>query len=357
MSRLRVLVLFGGRSGEHEVSVVSARAVVEAVERSGHELVAVGITREGSWVRWDPRAGDHVSEDAPGFTLIADPKAAKDVDVAFPVLHGPHGEDGTVQGFFELAGLAYVGAGVEGSAIGTNKAVHKRLFAAAGLPVVEFVELTREDWTGRRQEVVAEIERLGYPSFAKPARLGSSVGISKIADADEISGAVERALRHDELVLIEEGAGPREIEIAALEGPEGLELSVTGEIVPDREFYDYASKYRSDDTELKVPAPIPPHVEEQLRGYARAAFRAACCEGFARIDFLYDADADRLVVNEINTIPGLTPASMFPRLWEASGLRFHEVVDRLLHHALDRHARRSALEAARLAAHEHEVGG
>jgi D-alanine-D-alanine ligase len=350
---MRVLVLFGGRSGEHEVSVISARSVVGALDDLGHDAVTVGIARDGRWVTADPRAGDRVGDGEP-YALAADPSVGRNVDVAFPVLHGPHGEDGSLQGLFELADLAYVGAGIEGSAIGMNKVTHKRLFVDAGLPVVDFVSFERGEWRDAQASLRDEIDKLGYPCYAKPVHLGSSVGISKVHSHDELDESVERALHHDDEVIVEAQGFAREMEVGVLGEPP--EVSKIGEIVPDGEFYDYRAKYIGDWTELRIPADVPPSVCSTVTDYALRAFRAARCEGFARVDFFCDPATEALIVNEINTVPGLTPKSMFPRVWEASGKPFSEVVRVLLDHALTRHERKAALESARAAAHDAEVG-
>jgi D-alanine-D-alanine ligase len=347
---VRVLVLFGGRSGEHEVSVISARAVVRALDELGHEAVTVGITRDGRWVRCAPDQSDRVHDGEP-FVLAPDPQAEADIDVVFPVLHGPHGEDGSLQGLFELADVAYVGAGIEGSAIGINKVTHKRLFIEAGLPVVDFVAFSREEWPGSIAEAV---DKLGYPCFAKPVRLGSSVGISKVHDRTELADAVERALRHDDDVIVEAQGYVRELEVGVLGDPP--EVSLVGEVVPDGEFYDYRAKYLGDWTELHIPADVPASVERAVHDLALRAFRAARCEGFARVDFFCDPATEALIVNEINTVPGLTPQSMFPRVWEASGRPFADVVRVLLDHATARQERKRALEVSRASAHDDEVG-
>jgi D-alanine-D-alanine ligase len=347
---VRVLVLFGGRSGEHEVSVISARAVVRGLDELGHEAVTVGITRDGRWVRCTPEESDRVHDGEP-YVLPPDPQAAKDIDVVFPVLHGPHGEDGSLQGLFELADVAYVGAGIEGSAIGINKVTHKRLFIEAGLPVVDFVAFSRDEWPGNIAEAV---DKLGYPCFAKPVRLGSSVGISKVHNRSELAEAVERALRHDDDVIVEAQGYARELEVGVLGDPP--EVSMVGEVVPDGEFYDYRAKYLGDWTELHIPADVPSGVERAIHDLAQRAFRAARCEGFARVDFFCDPATEALFVNEINTVPGLTPQSMFPRVWEASGKPFADVVRTLLDHAIARHERKRALEASRASAHDEEVG-
>ena len=350
---MRVLVVFGGRSGEHEVSVISARAVVSAVSELGHDAVTVGITREGRWVRARPDEDDHVSSGEP-YALTPDPLADKDVDVVFPVLHGPHGEDGSLQGLFELADIPYVGAGIEGSAVGMNKVTHKRLFVDAGLPIVDFVAFTRTEWNTTADAIREGVEKLGYPCFAKPVHLGSSVGISKVHGRSELDDAVLRALRHDDEVIVEAQGFARELEVGVLGEPP--EVSPVGEVIPDGEFYDYRAKYLGDWTELRIPADVPSSVENTVRDYAVRAFNAARCEGFARVDFFCDPGTEALLVNEINTVPGLTPNSMFPRVWEASGKPFAEVVRVLLDHALTRHERKLALEAARAAAHAEEIG-
>jgi D-alanine-D-alanine ligase len=351
---MRVLVVFGGRSGEREVSVVSARSVAKALDELGHEIVAVGITPAGRWVRCDPRDGDVVSDRGDPYVVLPDPQAPKDVDVAFPVLHGPYGEDGSLQGLFELADIPYVGAGVEGSAIGINKATHKRLFAEAGLPVIDFVAFTRDEWAAAPHPLQEAVEKLGYPCFAKPARLGSSVGISKVHDAAELVDAVERAFRHDDDVLVEAQGYERELEVGVIGEPPVV--SVVGEPVPDGEFYDYRAKYTGDWTKLIAPADVPPNVERAINDLAIRAFRAARCEGFARIDFFFDPATEGIIVNEINTVPGLTPKSMFPRVWEASGKPLSAVVQVLLEHALQRHQRKVSLERERAEAHADEVG-
>jgi D-alanine-D-alanine ligase len=352
---MRVLVLFGGRSGEHEVSVISARSVVDALRSLGHDVVGVGISLQGRWIRADPFDGDRISSEGVPYQLLADPQAPKDVDVVFPVLHGPYGEDGSIQGLLELADLPYVGAGVEGSAIGMNKITHKRLFAEAGLPVVDFVAFTRADWSSSSRDIVQAIDKLGYPCFAKPARLGSSVGISKVGEPGELEDAVDRALRHDDDVLVEAQGYSRELEVGVLGEPPVV--SVVGEVVPDGEFYDYRAKYLGEWSELRIPADVPPSVETAIHDHALRAFRVARCEGLARVDFFLDPATEALIVNEINSVPGLTPKSMFPRVWEASGKPFSAVVAVLLEHALARHERKSSLEAARAAAHEREISG
>lgn len=336
--------------------MISARSVVSALSELGHEPLMVGVSLSGRWVRCDPRAADVVPEEGEPYALVPGPDPPSGVDVVFPVFHGPYGEDGSIQGLLEFVQVAYVGAGVEGSVLGVNKVLQKRVLGEAGLPLVRYVAFNRRDWTDDAGRVRNAVDTLGYPSFAKPARLGSSVGISKIHEADEIDRAVERALHHDDLVLVEAFGGPRELEIAAVETTAGVELTDPGEVVPEGEFYDYESKYRSESTELRIPAEVPAGVAERVRSLAERAFRAASCEGFARVDFFYDPDGERVTLNEINTIPGLTPMSMFPRLWEVYGRSFSQIVQMLLDHALDRHERRARLERRRAAHHDEEVG-
>jgi D-alanine-D-alanine ligase len=352
---MRVLVLFGGRSGEHEVSVLSARSVVTALEALGHSATTVGITRDGRWVKWHPQASDRVLDGGEPYTLSLDLDAPKDVDAVFPVFHGPYGEDGSLQGLFELVDLPYVGSGVEGSAIGLNKWVHRSLFRDAGIPVVRTYVFVRKAWDADPSSWVAPITELGFPSFVKPAHLGSSVGISRVASSADIAPAMERAFRHDDLVLVEAFGGSRELEVGVIDGSPPM-VSAVGEIVAAGDFYDYDSKYLTADTQLRIPANIPVGVAERIRDLAVKAFGVARAEGFARIDFFWEPADDTLLVNEINTIPGMTKASMFPKLWEASGVPFPDVVQRLLDHAIERHERKVKLEAARQAAHDGEVG-
>jgi D-alanine-D-alanine ligase len=352
---MRVLVLFGGRSGEHEVSVLSARTVVEALEAAGHIAVPVGITRDGRWVRWHPHAGDRVLEGGEPFSFSPDPSIRRDVDVVFPVFHGPFGEDGSLQGLFELADLPYVGSGIEGSAIGLNKWVHRSLFREAGIPVVETLAFSRIAWDADPSSWLSSITALGFPSFVKPAHLGSSVGVSRVTSRSEIAGAMDRAFQHDDLVLVEAFGGPREVEVGVIDGNPPM-VSLPGEIVAPGGFYDYRSKYHSRDTELRLPADVPQATYDRMVDLALKAFGISRAEGFARVDFFYEPSADSLVVNEINTIPGLTTSSMFPKVWEASGVAFPDVVQRLLGHAIERHERKLKLEAARAAAHDTETG-
>jgi D-alanine-D-alanine ligase len=344
VARKRVLLLFGGRSAEHDVSRVTAVAVARALDRERYEVVPVAITTDGRWLLAD--SAQRAIEAGPAalpsaFEIdgeVAPAVGALDVDVVFPLLHGPYGEDGTVQGLLELADLPYVGSGVVGSAVAMDKVMMKRAFAAVGLPYARTVEFR----DGHSRAALAEqVEaELGYPCFVKPANLGSSVGVSKARDRAEFDTACDVALSYDEWIVVEEAITGREIELAVL-GDDPPTVSVAGEIVPGDEFYSYADKYEADDAELLVPAPL---TDEQLAAaqlLACRAFEACRCEAMARVDLFLREDG-ALLVNEVNTIPGFTPISMYPRLWEATGVPYSELLDRLIDLALARHARRTA---------------
>jgi D-alanine--D-alanine ligase len=362
MTRIRVLLLFGGRSAEHDVSRVSAAAVAAALDPARYEVVPVAITTAGQWLlAGEARAALEGARDAlptefrvEGQPVVEVPDPSQpalvpldatapgaavptDVDVVLPLLHGPYGEDGTVQGLFELAGLPYVGAGVIGSALAMDKVAMKRAFAAAGLPVAR--------WLAHREghpadEFADQVEaQLGLPSFVKPANMGSSVGVSKATDRASLDTAIERALAFDEWVIAEEAITGREIEVGIL-GDDPPEASVPGEIVPGDEFYSYADKYEDDAVQLLAPAPLTADEADEVRGLAVRAFEACRGEGMARVDFFFTEDRGFLV-NEVNTIPGFTPVSMYPRLWAESGVSYPRLIDQLIGLALDRHQRRS----------------
>ncbi|TAM81484.1 MAG: D-alanine--D-alanine ligase [Acidobacteria bacterium] len=351
--RIRVGVLFGGRSGEHEVSLVSAASVVGALDRAKYEVVPIGISREGQWrlgsgaLKLLPdvlRKGTAVipSVDPQGPQLVPLDedrlqKARPQVDVIFPVLHGTFGEDGTIQGLLELAGIPYVGAGVLGSAAGMDKDVMKRLFRDAGLPVVEWVMVLRSEWKQSPARLRRLIEtKLGYPLFVKPANLGSSVGISKVRGRAELARALDLAAEYDRKVIVEKGLDAREIECSVL-GNDQPEASVPGEIIPVNEFYDYEAKYVKEGSELIIPAKLSRAQTRSVKDLALRAFRAVDCAGMARVDFLLDRRSGKLFVNEVNTIPGFTPISMYPKMWEASGLPYPALLDRLIQLAFEHH--------------------
>jgi D-alanine-D-alanine ligase len=350
----RVALLFGGRSAEHEVSCVSAASVHAALDPDRYEVISVGIDKRGRWhllpgpPAVDPGAGHLPSVEPDPSTevaLNAEPGSwdlagsggkGERIDVVFPVLHGPHGEDGTVQGLLELAGIPYVGAGVLSSAVGMDKAMQKVLFRDAELPLLRHEVVLEPEWREDSEVVFSWVEACGYPVFVKPANLGSSVGISKVKAPGDLGPALDEAYTHGRKALVEEAAeGAREIECGVL-GNEDPVASVPGEIIPTGEFYDYRSKYLEEGSRLLVPAPLPADVAERVQQFAVAAFRAIDCAGMARVDFFY-REPDDVIINEINTIPGFTTVSMFPMMWQASGLSFSQLVDRLVELALERH--------------------
>ena len=357
MARLRVAVLFGGRSGEHDVSLMSARSVIAALDAARYEVIPIGITREGRWVtgpspevvlqgleRGDLRGLEPCAlVPQPGHPLNPP------IDVAFPVLHGPLGEDGTIQGIFELAEIPYVGAGVAASAVGMDKELMKAAFRAAGLPVVPYRVVRRRAWERERESVQASLlADPGLPAFVKPANLGSSVGVSRVDRPEELSGALEEAFRYDVKVLVERSAAPlREIECSVL-GNEEPQVSLPGEVVPGRSFYDYQAKYHDPTTRLVAPAELEPALVRRVQELAAAAFQAVDACGMARVDFFLRPDG-QVLVNEINTIPGFTAVSMYPRLWEVSGLPYPRLLDRLVELALEAHQRRRELRRAHAA--------
>jgi len=387
MKKLRVGVLFGGRSGEHEVSLLSAASVVNAIDKEKYEVVPIGITKDGRWLtaaaaeallQGKPhdeskhlRAGD--PEATPGAAVLASGEAvvvppepvhpasrsltpfqsdatalrraadrAINVDVIFPVLHGTFGEDGTIQGLLELADIPYVGAGVLGSAAGMDKDIMKSLFRAAGLPIVKHVTILRSDWDADPKKTEKIIDRtLKYPVFVKPANLGSSVGISKARTKKELGPAIYEAAKFDRKIVIEQGVGgakqkAREIECSVL-GNDRPQASVPGEIVPIKEFYDYAAKYLDEGSELIIPAKLTKPETKKVQELAMRAFQAVDCAGLARVDFLMDPKTRKLFVNEINTMPGFTAISMYPKLWAATGLSYSDLIDRLIQLGVERH--------------------
>ena len=359
--RIRLGILFGGRSGEHEVSLISAASLLKSLDPAKYEVIPIGITREGQWrVGATPRSlasqperllatvlnqGQAVtaSADPTGPQLVpthaeAQRSTESRLDVIFPLLHGTFGEDGTVQGLLELADIPYVGAGVLASATGMDKDAMKRLFRDAGLPVVDWVLVLRRDWEQNPRAWSRRIAReLGFPLFVKPANLGSSVGISKVRTWHDLPVALDLAARYDRKIIVEKGLQAREIECSVL-GNDQPVASVPGEIIPVNEFYDYEAKYLKEGSELVIPAKLSKRQSREVRGLAVRAFRAIDCAGMARVDFLLDRPGGKIYVNEINTIPGFTPISMYPKLWEASGVPYPELIDRLVALALERHA-------------------
>jgi len=396
MAKLRVGILFGGRSGEHEVSLLSAASVLNAIDKTKYEVVPIGITKDGRWLTaehaerllkgkdedaageaaratqlhptqlraGDPEATPGAAVLARGESVVVPPEPTRresglapfqtdaslrraadraiNVDVIFPVLHGTFGEDGTIQGLLELADIAYVGAGVLGSSAGMDKDVMKSLFRAAGLPMVKHVTLLRSQFEREPKKVQKLVEsKLKYPVFVKPANLGSSVGISKAHDRKELGPAIAEAAKFDRKIVIEEGVGgkknkAREVECAVL-GNDDPKASVAGEIVPCKEFYDYDAKYLAEGSELVIPAKITKAETKTVQRLAIAAFQAVDCTGLARVDFLMDPKSRRIFVNEINTMPGFTAISMYPKLWAATGVPYPELIDRLIQLGIERH--------------------
>jgi D-alanine-D-alanine ligase len=378
VKKLRVGVIYGGRSGEHEVSIASAAAVVQNLDRQRYEPTPIRIEKDGRWIIADrlpavSSAADVIEQaradgakrvgrggreahmlaypgdeqimtfdrgTTPAITGLA-------LDVVFPVLHGPYGEDGTVQGLLELANIPYVGAGVLGSAIGMDKAMAKLLFAARGLPQTPYLVVLRSEWLTSPAETLAAVTKgLGYPVFVKPANLGSSVGISKAKAESELPAAINAAAEFDRKIVIEAAVpNAREIEVAVL-GNDRPEASVPGEVIPSREFYDYQAKYLDDDSRIIIPAQLPEEVTAMVRRLALDVFRSLDCAGMARVDFLMDGTTGTLYVNEINTIPGFTTISMYSKMWAASGVTYPELLDRLIALARERHAEKQQLRTS-----------
>ncbi len=361
-NRKRVAVIFGGRSGEHVVSLRSASSIMGAIDQDKYEIVPVGITRDGSWLTgpdawlslWENRrpekAGPVVfvtDPTAPGLLVknpgMSDSWSFEAIDLAFPVLHGTFGEDGTIQGLFEMAGLPYVGSGVLASSTGMDKAVMKVLFREAGLPVTPYLVMYREQWLSGQDRWLDRVrEELGYPAFVKPSNLGSSVGISKAFSPEELNAAVGEALLYDHKLLIEQYVNGREIECGVI-GNNAAIASRPGEVIPCNDFYDYRAKYIDDRSGLVVPVELGPELENRIKDYAVRAFQAVEASGLARVDFFIRRSDLSVILNEINTLPGFTSISMYPKMFEASGLIYRDLVDRLLALAVERHQNRQLL--------------
>jgi D-alanine-D-alanine ligase len=396
MSKLRVGILFGGRSGEHEVSLLSAASVLQAIDKDKYEVVPIGITKDGRWLTagdaenllqgklilearhlraGDPEITQPAAVLARGEAVVVPPEPvhrqsglvpfqteavltrrasdrAINVDVIFPVLHGTFGEDGTIQGLLELADIPYVGAGVLGSAAGMDKDVMKALFFAAGIPIVKHVTIVRSQWEKEPKKIQKFVQgKLKYPVFVKPANLGSSVGISKAHDGKELGPAIEEAAKFDRKIVIEEGVGgkkskAREIECSVLGNDEPV-ASVPGEIVPVKEFYDYNAKYLDEGSELIIPAKLTRAETKKVQELAIRSFKAVDCSGLARVDFLMDPKSRKIYLNEINTMPGFTAISMYPKLWAASGLEYADLIDRLIRLGIERHTEKKKNQYSR----------
>jgi D-alanine-D-alanine ligase len=373
-NKLRIGIIFGGRSGEHEVSLMSARSVMAALDRERYEVIPIGITRTGRWLTGDVVAALTEGQPTATAALLPDPEmpglmqmvahGANEItaeshhtntlapvsrlDVIFPVLHGTFGEDGTVQGLLEMADIPYVGAGVVGSAVGMDKAIFKQVMAANELPVLPWRLVLSSRWQQQPEAVLDDIEAaLAYPVFTKPANLGSSVGIAKCQNRAELRAGLDEAAHYDRRLIVEQGINARELEIAVL-GNDAPQASVIGEVRPRRDFYDYVAKYLADgsdeESELIIPAELTPAQAARVTELALRAYQAIDCGGLGRVDLLLDKESGALYINEINTIPGFTRISMYPKLWEASGLSYPELLDRLVELALERHEAKMKLK-------------
>jgi len=335
-------ILFGGQSGEHEVSLMSARSVLAAIDRSRYQVVPIGIDKKGRWLFDEPMARLSAGESAPAHApRWPEPAHLAGLDIIFPVLHGPNGEDGVVQGFFELADIPYVGNGVLASALAMDKSMAKQLFAAQGLPQTPWMSITKTQWQESPTEVIAQLEaNLDYPMFTKPANMGSSVGISKAHNREELLSGIRQAAEYDTIIVVEQAVPHvREIEVSVM-GNESPRASVPGEIVPSNEFYDYEAKYLSGSSEERIPAPISSQLTAQARKMALQAFQAIQGSGLARVDFLLNDATGELFLNEINTMPGFTKISMFPKLWQASGISYPELIHQLIQLGFQRYRQR-----------------
>lgn len=359
MSKLRIGVIFGGRSGEHEVSLRSASSIINALDKNKYEAIAIGITKEGNWLTANSAIGllpekvMSATETEP-VALVGAPayqgllkikgdsvSTGEKIDVIFPVLHGTYGEDGTIQGLLELADIAYVGCGVLASSTGMDKVTMKKLFIANNLPVGKFEWFLRTAWEKNPKAILTTLEKeLSFPMFVKPANLGSSVGISKAKNLAQLEEAINLAVKYDRKIIVEQGINARELEISVLGNDEPI-ASLPGEVIPGAEFYDYNDKYLNNTTQFEIPAKLPAEVIAEIQQLAIKAFQAMDASGLARMDFFLDRDTGKLLLNEINTMPGFTSISMYPKLWEASGMGYSELIDRLIELAIERHKEKS----------------
>ena len=352
---MRVGVIFGGRSGEHEVSIVSASSVIKAMDKEKYEIVLIGITKKGKWYVGENILEKFKNEDFEGLThvtLHTDPgmkgyieldegRKHEKLDVVFPVLHGPFGEDGTIQGLFEIANIPYVGCGVLASSLAMDKLMTKAVSEAAGVPVVPYIAVNRRAFLNDPEMILKRVEnKIGFPCFVKPANLGSSLGISKVKNYAELQPAIEEAMKYDRRILIEESVDAREIEVAVLGNDEPV-ASCCGEIIVGGEFYDYKDKYVDGKSGTQAPADLPDDVAEKIRALAIRTYKVLDCAGFARVDTFIDRGSGKIYLNEINTIPGFTSISMYPKMWAASGVTYPELIDRLIELGLDRFEERA----------------
>lgn len=368
--KLKVAVIFGGRSGEHDVSLMSARSVLSVLDSQRYEVFQIGITLDGNWLTGENTIESFEKKDFSNLNPVIPPtqpsqnalyelritnhvealNKISDIDVFFPVLHGPFGEDGTIQGLLELADVAYVGAGVAGSSVGMDKGIFKDVMRANNIPIVDSILVLRSEIENDLKSVISKAEALGaYPLFTKPANLGSSVGISKCNSPSDLTEGLIEASRYDRRILIEKGVGNvREVEVSVL-GNEEPTASVCGEVLPSREFYSYESKYIDGTSGLLIPSQLPNDITEKIKEYATRAYKAIDCAGMARADFFVDVDTHKIYLNELNTLPGFTSISMYPKLWQASGLTYAELVNQLIELALQRKKQRDNTERRRTA--------
>lgn len=358
MTKLKVAVIFGGTNTEHEVSLVSAQAVIQNLDLTKYEVIPVKITKENVWLKakelkpsYTPALGEKIASAETAIDSIDDLLEEHPLDVIFPVLHGPYGEDGTIQGLLELMRIPYVGSGVTGSAVCMDKIIQKNVCQSYNIPVVPFLWLTLEEWNHNRQKIIKNITnkfKNKYPLFVKPANQGSSVGITKAHNKKELESGLSIAFKRDLRVIIEQAVdNVREIECSLLGSSSSPQASVLGEIIPDQEFYSYESKYLSGGSRSVIPANLSPELTTAIQQSAKLAFQATDCYGLARIDFILNSKTNEFYLNEINTMPGFTPISMYPKLWEASGVSYPELLDKLINLALEKHSQKSTLNFSR----------
>lgn len=354
MKKIRVAVIFGGTNTEHEVSLVSAKGIIDNLDKSKYEVVPIKITKENTWISpkelqatYTPAIAGEIASAESSIDSIDNIMEGNQIDVVFPVLHGPYGEDGTIQGMLELMRLPYVGCGVLASAICMDKVVQKQLCEAAGIPVPKYTWFTQHQWNTKESNIIERAESLGYPLFIKPANQGSSVGITKAHNREELLAGIELAITRDTKIIVEAGVEhAREIECAIL-GNDNPEASVLGEIIPGNEFYDYDAKYLGDKSRAIIPAKIDEKLSDEIRAAAVTAFKVLNCSGLSRVDFLLDDQTKKWYLNELNTLPGFTPISMYPKLWKATGVSYQQLLDRLIQLALERDREKSSLNLSR----------
>ncbi len=340
--RLRIVLLFGGRSAEHEISILSASSVYKKIDKEKFEVISIYIDKQGNWKKVEsPAIGEKNLNKGQSFSFLPwtpkFPSEGFEADVYFPLLHGPYGEDGTIQGLLEMADVPYVGAGVLASSLGMDKAKSKFILRAKGLPVVNFLTIYDLKWEKERKSILEKIiKEFTFPLFVKPSNLGSSVGITKVKEEPQLISAINHAFQYDRKILVEQGIEGRELECSVL-GNDEPQASLPGELIPYREFYDYDDKYIEGKTKFKIPAPLSEYQTKEIQRLAIEAFKAIDCSGMARVDFFLERNTEKIYINEINTIPGFTEISMYPKLWEISGIPYSRLIEKLVELALERH--------------------